>query len=125
MYNTVGETAGVTQDVGSDPTVGDECPFFDWCGEVVWGRERRQQEEEEGEGEEGWCYCTFCGREMMGGDDREEGSYEMEMEMGMEDEEEEDVKTMGRDGMIDLAEMSRLEEDEDMEMDEEAEQGAL
>lgn len=23
MYNTVGETAGVTQDVGSDPTVGD------------------------------------------------------------------------------------------------------
>ena len=26
MYNTVGETAGVTQDVGSDPTVGDTSP---------------------------------------------------------------------------------------------------
>lgn len=42
MYNTVGETAGVTQDVGSDPTVGDP---DDWncctlCGMLL--------------GEEGW-----------------------------------------------------------------------
>lgn len=32
MYNTVGETAGVTQDVGSDPTVSDalstSCTLF-------------------------------------------------------------------------------------------------
>ena len=60
---------------------------------------------EDGEGE-GWC-CTFCGREISGDED---GDYEME---------EEKVETV-RGGMIDLAEMSRLE-DEDMEMDEEAE----
>jgi hypothetical protein len=42
MNNTVGETAGVTQDVGSDPTVGPpdfcvlcgECICCDFCGEV-------------------------------------------------------------------------------------------
>ena len=38
LSNTVGETAGVTQDVGSDPTVGftdslnDEAPFCTLCG---------------------------------------------------------------------------------------------
>lgn len=34
LYNTVGETAGVTQDVGSDPTVGipDFCTL---CGEEI------------------------------------------------------------------------------------------
>ena len=34
LYNTVGETAGVTQDVGSDPTVGlpDSCTL---CGQEV------------------------------------------------------------------------------------------
>ena len=51
MYNTVGETAGVTQDVGSDPTVSG------FCG-VCW-------------------FCTFCGREIVG---EEEGGFEMEME---------------------------------------------
>ena len=51
MYNTVGETAGVTQDVGSDPTVSGFCGF---C----------------------WC-CTLCGREIVG---EEEGRFEMEME---------------------------------------------
>lgn len=99
MYNTVGETAGVTQDVGSDPTV---CGPEFFC-EVRWGEGER---EEEGEG---WC-CMFCGKEVVGDED---GDYEMEVE------EEEEVKTV-RGGMIDLAEMSRLE-DEDMEMDEEAE----
>ena len=97
MYNTVGETAGVTQDVGSDPTV---CGLFGFC-EVVWGE--GGEEGDEGEGE-GWC-CTFCGREVVGDED----DYEME----------EEVETV-RGGMIDLAEMRRLE-DEDMEIDEEAE----
>lgn len=34
LYNTVGETAGVTQDVGSDPTVG--IPYFcTLCGQEI------------------------------------------------------------------------------------------
>ena len=56
MYNTVGETAGVTQDVGSDPTVGatpPSPPDFDLAcllccmckGEILYDEE----EEEEGE----------------------------------------------------------------------------
>lgn len=42
MYNTVGETAGVTQDVGSDPTVGDpdDLNCCTLCGMLL--------------GEEGW-----------------------------------------------------------------------
>ncbi len=99
MYNTVGETAGVTQDVGSDPTVGWAWFFF---FEVVWG----------GEGGEGWWCCMFCGR--VRGD---EGG-DCEMEMG-EDEEEEKVRV----GMIGLADMSRLE-DEDVEMDEDVEESS-
>ena len=39
LYNTVGETAGVTQDVGTDPTVGhtslDMWPCCMLCGEVI------------------------------------------------------------------------------------------
>lgn len=34
LYNTVGETAGVTQDVGSDPTVGFP-GFCTLCGEEI------------------------------------------------------------------------------------------
>ena len=34
LYNTVGETAGVTQDVGSDPTVGSP-DFCTLCGQEV------------------------------------------------------------------------------------------
>lgn len=34
LYNTVGETAGVTQDVGSDPTVGIP-EFCTLCGQVI------------------------------------------------------------------------------------------
>lgn len=34
LYNTVGETAGVTQDVGSDPTVGIPT-FCTLCGQVI------------------------------------------------------------------------------------------
>jgi DNA-directed RNA polymerase II subunit RPB9 len=36
LNNAVGETAGVTQDVGSDPTVG--LPFCLLCGSVVFAR---------------------------------------------------------------------------------------
>ena len=93
MYNTVGETAGVTQDVGSDPTVGGF--DFECC-----------------EGEGWWC-CTFCGRVFGGGE--EEGNYRREMEI--EEMGEEDVKT-ARGGMIDVAEMSRRE-DKDTDLDEE------
>ena len=32
LYNTVGETAGVTQDVGSDPTVGHHDSDYYFCG---------------------------------------------------------------------------------------------
>jgi DNA-directed RNA polymerase II subunit RPB9 len=35
LNNSVGETAGVTQDVGSDPTVGCEYYFCILCGEEV------------------------------------------------------------------------------------------
>ncbi|KAL9076513.1 MAG: hypothetical protein Q9161_000845 [Pseudevernia consocians] len=49
MYNTVGETAGVTQDVGSDPTVGDPDPDVYPC-------------------------CTLCGMEL-----GEEGWWEEDM----------------------------------------------
>jgi len=53
MYNTVGETAGVTQDVGSDPTVGgplSESEEFATSGVV-------------GSDVEEFC-CTLCGREI-------------------------------------------------------------
>ena len=52
MYNTVGETAGVTQDVGSDPTVSD---FDFFC--------------------EGW-YCMFCGKMVVGEEEGEEQEKE-------------------------------------------------
>lgn len=48
MYNTVGETAGVTQDVGSDPTVGDPDPDVYHC-------------------------CTLCGMELEEEEGWEEG----------------------------------------------------
>ena len=57
MYNTVGETAGVTQDVGSDPTVGD--PDFDV-----------------------YHCCTLCGMEL----EEEEGGWEVGFSEGDEHE---------------------------------------
>ena len=42
LSNTVGETAGVTQDVGSDPTVGhqsgtlSQIPLCTLCGKISW-----------------------------------------------------------------------------------------
>lgn len=35
LYNTVGETAGVTQDVGSDPTVSSHLYSCTFCGEEI------------------------------------------------------------------------------------------
>lgn len=35
LYNTVGETAGVTQDVGSDPTVSSQLYSCIFCGEEL------------------------------------------------------------------------------------------
>ena len=49
MYNTVGETAGVTQDVGSDPTVGDPDPDVCHCC-TLCGMELGEEEEEKEEG---------------------------------------------------------------------------
>ena len=39
LNNAVGETAGVTQDVGSDPTVG--LPLCLFCGSVLWCEGRK------------------------------------------------------------------------------------
>jgi|SRR5579862_4232620 len=47
LNNSVGETAGVTQDVGSDPTVGCEYYFCALCGEEV--------------------ECSICGWRLSGG----------------------------------------------------------
>jgi len=50
LNNAVGETAGVTQDVGSDPTVG--LPFCLLCGSIVMCEGRDQRHAEDGEYEE-------------------------------------------------------------------------
>lgn len=50
LSNTVGETAGVTQDVGSDPTVGvtkslnDEVPFCTLCGSLLFSTSEEDDE---------------------------------------------------------------------------------
>ena len=94
MYNTVGETAGVAQDVGSDPTVGEFYPH------EIYSE----------------LYCTFCGRDLDGSCDEEDE------EMGVEVEGEGDEKEGGvREGWIDLGEMSRMEGGEAEELDEEPE----
>lgn len=95
MYNTVGETAGVTQDVGSDPTVGDH--FLDLGdGESLFESEK--------------LCCTMCGEKV--GED----FVELSVGEGKEQETREE-KGEGKIGVLDLAEMSRMEEeDEDEEM---------
>lgn len=60
LYNTTGETAGVTQDVGADPTVG--LPDFSFC--TLCGQE---------------VVCPICGEEI---DDSDAMSDEYEEDMG-------------------------------------------
>lgn len=82
MYNTVGETAGVTQDVGSDPTVGDPDPDPDpdpdvyhcctLCGMQLEEEETvKGMEQHEGE-EEGVDMTVFDWSEMEGMEDEDE-----------------------------------------------------
>ena len=82
MYNTVGETAGVTQDVGSDPTV---CAPASFDSDFDSGFESDRV-----------CLCcTFCGMELVVEDEEEE-----------EEEEEEGEQGKGADVMVfDLSEM--------------------
>jgi len=85
MYNTVGETAGVTQDVGSDPTVGEISDDDD--SELF--------------------YCTYCGKDL----ELEEGYVQLRVggKGGA------DGKTGVDVNVFDLSEMSRMEEDEEMD----------
>lgn len=82
MYNTVGETAGVTQDVGSDPTVGE--PDDSYCctlcgmelGEEGRGEEMATGEERAGE-QKGASWRLLDLSEMSG---MEDGDEEMDGE---------------------------------------------
>ncbi|KAI9773603.1 MAG: hypothetical protein M1840_006877 [Geoglossum simile] len=56
LNNSVGETAGVTQDVGSDPTVGCEYYFCALCGEEA--------------------ECSICGEGVSGGNGDDGGSID-------------------------------------------------
>ena len=108
MYNTVGETAGVTQDVGSDPTVGAD--FFvdggvgdgdDVAAEVPSLRD---------------FYCTYCGSEL------EDEFVQLNIGGGTElaVKNESEMKW----SEVDLAEMSWME-DNDLDMDGEADSGSM
>ncbi|KAL8830292.1 MAG: hypothetical protein Q9170_005798 [Blastenia crenularia] len=79
IYNVIGETAGVTQDVGSDPTVGLPAVCCTFCGEAIT--------------------CDFCGgideygmenhgSSTEGGDDDDEEEEDEEDEEDDEEEEE-------------------------------------
>ena len=113
MYNTVGETAGVTQDVGSDPTVGldrficvAKAPFRDaapldlcaLCGSVISDEERLFVDEEEAmpeeEGSEDKSHENSTGFDLawMAQMEEEDEMYNEEEEMevdGIEEKEEE------------------------------------
>ena len=102
MYNTVGETAGVTQDVGSDPTVGDPSDISFCC--TLCGQELEELDEERREGAlvevaegKGMQITTFSLEEMSRMEEEEEEEEEDEEmeeadrrdEMEMEHESEE------------------------------------
>ena len=85
MYNTVGETAGVTQDVGSDPTVGGPDPDVYHC-------------------------CTLCGMELEEG--QEEG-WEDGALNGEERKEKEEAMAVVVCDLSEMSRME--EEDEEMD----------
>lgn len=83
MYNTVGETAGVTQDVGSDPTVRDTLYMFCMlCGMEVGGEGCQEVGRGVGENGAGVRVFDFSGMSGMEEADEDEG----------EDYEDEDMK---------------------------------
>ncbi len=109
MYNTVGETAGVTQDVGSDPTVGE---FSDHCDD---------DDDDVGDDSE-LFYCTYCGKDLQ----LEEEGY-VQLRVGREEGVERERETGPNVNVFDLSEMSRMEEEEDADeyMDEEPDNGFM
>ena len=107
MYNTVGETAGVTQDVGSDPTVGCCCLSVSDSDCGIGLKEQALL----------LPMCCFCGCEI--GDGGEDEGFENEEDgvMDLEDEESSEVSpgekqtnVKGRD--FNLAWMVQMEEEE-------------
>ncbi|KAK4693040.1 DNA-directed RNA polymerase II subunit RPB9, partial [Lecanoromycetidae sp. Uapishka_2] len=102
IHNTVGENSGVTQDVGSDPTVGGPSDELSDVCCTLCGREIE------------W-HCMLCGEELeimqlqVGGVEEDELGNDISS-----GEEENGVKVQG----LTLEEMSRMEEDEDMDGEE-------
>ena len=93
MYNTVGETAGVTQDVGSDPTV---CAPASFDSDFDSGFESDRV-----------CLCcTFCGMEVVGEDEEEE-----------EEEEEGEEGEQGKGADVMVFDLSEMDEEMDGEPD--------
>lgn len=87
MYNTVGETAGVTQDVGSDPTVGDPDPDVYHC-------------------------CTLCGMEL-----EEEEGWEEGVLNGEERKEKDEGMTVMVCDLSEMSRMEEEDEEMDGEPD--------
>ena len=97
LYNTVGETAGVTQDVGSDPTVSGR--LFD-SSDLSFTSPSLDDDL--------FRCCLICGMEVVG-DEEQNDEYE-----GNKDEEERDVNNV-----IMLNPWEMVEQEEEEEQDEE------
>ncbi|KAL8722031.1 MAG: hypothetical protein Q9225_001407 [Loekoesia sp. 1 TL-2023] len=84
IYNVIGETAGVTQDVGSDPTVGlpDICCTL--CGQVIT--------------------CDFCGGVDERGVEADESSSEEEEEEEEEADNKEEENSKAKDSVGEASE---------------------
>lgn len=102
MYNTVGETAGVTQDVGSDPTVGDPVDFYccTLCGmdlgEEGW-EEGFVQGEEEHEGKATGVNVAVCDLSEMSGMEEEDEDVDGEPDTTGDDHREMTTGHYGRE----------------------------
>ena len=98
----------MTQDVGSDPTVGSPSTST----ELLNSREGASASSEED------FTCTYCGRDL-------EEEF-VELCVGGNEEEEVAVRSPKVNvQMFDLGEMSQMEEDEYMDMDEEPDSGSM